>query len=115
MKYTGNCHCKKVTFEVEMEMKGVISCNCSYCAIKGLVLGFAPKTNFTLLSGEDNLVTYKFNKHVLDHMFCKDCGVQGFSFGVGPDGVMTAAINVRALQGVELDALEVTPFDGKSI
>ncbi len=114
MKYTGNCHCKKVTFEVDMEMKGIISCNCSYCSIKGLVLGFAPLSAFTLLSGEGNLTTYKFNKHVLDHPFCKDCGVQGFAFGNGPDGSPVAAINIRALNGVDLETLEITPFDGKS-
>lgn len=115
MKYTGSCHCKKVTFEVDMEMKGIISCNCSYCSIKGLLLGFAPRNDFKLLSGEENLTIYKFNKHVLDHPFCKDCGVQGFAFGDGPDGTSTAAINVRTLNGVDLDTLTITPFDGKSL
>lgn len=114
MKYTGNCHCKKVTFEVDMNMEGIISCNCSYCSIKGLLLGFAPRDNFTLLTGENNLTIYKFNKHVLDHPFCKDCGVQAFSFGDGPDGKPVVAINVRALNEVDLETLAPTPFDGKS-
>lgn len=114
MKYTGNCHCKKVTFEVDMNMEGIISCNCSYCSIKGLLLGFAQRDNFTLLTGENNLTIYKFNKHVLDHPFCKDCGTQAFSFGDGPDGKPVVAVNVRSLNEVNLDTLVVTPFDGKS-
>ncbi len=113
MKYTGNCHCKKVTFEVDMNMEGIISCNCSYCSIKGLWLGFAPSNNFTLLTGKENLTTYKFNKHVIDHTFCKDCGTQAFSFGVGPDGSSVVAINVRALNGVDLETLAITPFNGR--
>ena len=113
MKYTGNCHCKKVTFEVEMGLEGIISCNCSYCSIKGLWLGFTMPENFMILSGKDNLTTYKFNKHVIDHTFCKDCGTQAFSFGVNPEGKSVVAINVKALNGVNLDTLAVTPFNGR--
>ena len=115
MKYRGNCHCKNVSFEVDMEMTGIISCNCSYCSIKGLVLGFVPRSALTFLSGEENLTIYKFNKHVLDHPFCKDCGTQGFAFGDGPDGTSIAAINMRALDGVDLDTLPVTSSDGKTL
>ncbi len=115
MNYTGNCHCKKVTFEVKMSLEGIISCNCSYCSIKGLWLGFAPRDNFTLVSGEENLTTYKFNKHVIDHTFCKDCGVQSFSFGTGPDGNPVVAINVRSLNEVDLSTLQVTTFDGRNL
>ena len=115
MNYTGNCHCKKVTFEVEMSMEGIISCNCSYCSIKGLWLGFASPDTFKILSGEENLTTYKFNKHVIDHTFCKDCGTQAFSFGKGPDGSSVVAVNVKALNGVDLSTLQVTPYDGKNL
>jgi hypothetical protein len=34
--------------------------------------------------------------------------------GVGPDGKAVAAINVRCLEGVDLDALEVTHYDGRN-
>jgi hypothetical protein len=115
MNYTGGCHCGKVSFEVTMSMEGIISCNCSYCSIKGLWLGMVSRDAFTLVSGEKNLTTYKFNKHVIDHTFCKDCGVQAFSFGNGPDGNSVVAINVRTLNEVDLVTLVVTPFDGKKL
>lgn len=115
MNYTGSCHCKKVTFEVGMSMEGIISCNCSYCSVKAPLLGFVSRDKFKLLSGEENLITYTFNKHVIDHTFCKDCGVQAFSFGNGPDGSPVAAINVRTLHGVDLETLQVTPYDGKTV
>lgn len=114
MIYTGSCHCKKVTFTVDMELDKLIACNCSYCAIKGLVLGFAPRENLAILTGDDNLTTYKFNKHVINHTFCKDCGVQAFSFGKGPDGKESVAVNVRALHDIDLDTLTITPYDGRS-
>jgi hypothetical protein len=96
-------------------MEGIISCNCSFCSIKGLWLGFVPRSSFSFLSGEDNLTTYTFNKHVINHSFCKDCGVQAFSFGAQPDGSEVVAVNVRSLEGVDLGTLQVTPFDGKNL
>jgi hypothetical protein len=98
-----------------MDMEHVISCNCSYCSIKGLLLSFTQRDNFKLLSGEGYLTIYKFNKHVIDHTFCKDCGTQAFSYGSDPNGNAVVAVNVRALNEVDLDTLQVTKFDGKSI
>ncbi len=114
MKYTGACHCKKVSYEVQMEIDKAISCNCSHCQAKGLLLSFTTADKFTLLSGEDNLTSYKFNKEVIDHLFCKTCGVQAFSKGKDPEGNATVAINVRTLNGIETDDLEIMKVDGKS-
>lgn len=114
MKYTGACHCKKVSYEVELEIGKVISCNCSHCQIKGLLLSFAPARAFTLMSGADDLTSYRFNKKVIDHLFCKYCGVESFSRGKDKDGNDTVAINVRCLEGVDIEKLDVMLFDGKS-
>lgn len=81
--------------------------------MKGLLLAFVPTSAFELLSGEDALTEYRFNKKQIDHRFCSVCGVQPFGFGDGPHGPM-AAINMRCVDGVDLDTLPVTPFDGKS-
>ncbi len=114
MKYTGACHCKEVSFEVDLELGKVISCNCSHCEAKGLLLSFTTADKFTLLSPEENLTSYKFNKKVIDHLFCKTCGVQAFSRGKDPAGNDTVAINVRSLDGIEIDNLEIMKVDGKS-
>lgn len=112
--YTGGCHCKAVRYEVELELSGVISCNCSMCAKRGWLLAFAPASSFTLLSGEDNLTEYRFNKKQIQHLFCKTCGVASFGRGTDQEGNETISINVRCLDDVDLETLSVTPFDGKS-
>jgi hypothetical protein len=114
MKHTGGCHCGKVRYEVEMEIGKVIECNCSICSKKGYLLSFAPSTAFKLLSGENNLNDYQFNKHIVHHLFCKTCGIGSFSKGKGPDGTEMHAINVRCLDGVDLDKLDLMPYDGRS-
>jgi hypothetical protein len=112
--YEGGCHCGKVRYGVEMDLGGkVIACNCSMCGKKGTLLAFAPADAFELKSGEDNLTSYKFNKHVIDHLFCKTCGVTSFARGKKGDQPMVS-INTRCLDGVDVDKLDVQHFDGKS-
>lgn len=112
--YKGKCHCGAVQFEVDLDFEKVLKCNCSHCEVKGLLLRFVPSANFTLTKGESELTEYLFNKKFIHHLFCKHCGVEAFARGKGADGKETIAINVRALEGVDIDSLTLTPFDGKS-
>lgn len=114
-KYTGGCHCKAVRYEVEVDLGQTFTCNCSYCEAKGFILAFAPATNFTLLSGEDMLTEYRFNKKKIAHVFCKVCGVQSFGRGTDQAGNETVMINARCLEGVNLSTLQSGKFDGKSM
>jgi len=59
--YTGGCHCGKVRYEVTMDLKAGMTCNCSHCIKKGFILNFVPENQFKLLSGKDNLTEYRFN------------------------------------------------------
>jgi len=112
--YQGSCHCGKVRYEVTTDLASVIACNCSMCSRAGTLLTFVPAEQFKLLSGEDNLTNYKFNKHVIHHVFCSTCGIKSFARGVGQGGKEMRAINVRCLDGVDLDSLAIKKVDGKS-
>jgi hypothetical protein len=113
--YKGGCHCGKVTYEVTVDVsKPVLSCNCSMCGKKGTLLSFVPNDDFRLLSGEGSLTSYRFNRKVIDHLFCSTCGVTSFARGKKPDGTPMVAINTRCLHGVDVHKLSVTQFDGAS-
>lgn len=112
--YTGSCHCGDVRYEVKTDLATVISCNCSICSRTGSLLTFVPATQFKLLKGEDALTDYRFNTHVISHVFCKRCGIKSFAKGKMPNGDETRAINVRCLEGLDLDSLTPTKYDGKS-
>ncbi len=114
MMHQGSCHCGKVTFEVNGDVSNVIECNCSHCSRKGFILAFVPRDQFTLKTPEENLTTYKFNKHVIEHKFCSTCGAAPFAYGIDPKGNKSAAINVRCLPAVDLGTLNITKVDGKS-
>ena len=113
MVYRGGCHCGKVTIEVEGDISGAISCNCSICHKRGSLLWFAPHDKMKV-TGEAELTTYTFNKHVIKHRFCKTCGVLPFGEGVDPKGNKMAAINIRVLDGIELEKIPVNHYDGRS-
>jgi hypothetical protein len=114
-KHGGGCHCGRVRYEVETKLEPVVSCNCSICQKRGALLTFVPVAQFKLLSGESDLTDYQFNRKVVHHLFCKTCGIGAFGNGSGPNGEEMVAVNVRCLDDIDLDALSVTTFDGKSL
>ena len=114
-RHSGGCHCGRVRFEASVDLeKPVISCNCSMCGRAGTLLAFVPEADFSLLSGENALTDYLFNHKVIHHFFCKVCGIKPFGRGIGPGGAKTVAINTRCLDDLDLDALKVQKYDGKS-
>ena len=89
------------------------SCQCSRCGRLGSILAFAPQKNFELLSGEDRLTDFQF-KHVIDHLFCRVCGIEPFARGTTTDGHAMVAVNARGLDGVGPDELSPKKVDGRS-
>jgi len=113
-RYRGSCQCGAVQYEATVDLDHTVSCNCSRCGRLGSILAFTPPQNFTLLSGEDRLTEYLFNRHAIHHQFCKVCGIQPFARGSKPDGSVMYAVNARCLEGVEPDTLNPRKVDGRS-
>lgn len=113
--HKGGCHCGAVRYEAKVDLGApVISCNCSMCGRSGTFLTFVPAAQFTLLSGESSLTDYLFNKEKIHHLFCKVCGIKSFARGTNRDGSPMVAINTRCLDDVDLEALKINKYDGKS-
>lgn len=115
MIHRGSCHCGKVAFEVEGEIRGALACNCSICSRKGSLLWFVPREKLHLHTPEEAASTYTFNKHVIRHRFCPTCGIHPYGEGVDPTGNRMAAINIRCLEDVDLAAIPVQNFDGRAM
>ncbi len=112
--YTGSCHCGTVTYTVTADIENVMECNCSHCSRKAFLLMFVPAEQFNLISGEENLTEYRFNKKHIAHLFCKTCGVQCFGKGTSPEGNETVAVNVRTIPDLDLTTLTINKVDGKN-
>jgi hypothetical protein len=100
-----------VRFEVTAELDRVVECNCSICTRKAYLHLIVPRQQFRVLAGEDALSTYRFGTMTARHHFCRHCGVAGFYVPRShPDHI---DVNVRCLDGVDVAALRIEPFDGR--
>ena len=111
--HRGGCHCGRVTFEVEAPADiAADRCNCSICRMGGYLHMIVPTDDFNLLSGQDELVTYRFNSEIAAHHFCRVCGIKSFYVPRShPDGI---SVNTNCLVRDTIDSLTITPFDGEN-
>jgi hypothetical protein len=112
--YTGGCHCGRVRYRVTTDLARVLQCNCSICTKRGLLLTFVKGDAFELVADGGGQTDYQFHKHFIHHTFCPVCGVEAFAHATTPDGAPMYGVNVRCLDDVDLAALTLTPYDGKS-
>lgn len=73
----GACHCGAVRFRVRLcgELESARRCDCSYCGMRGAVVVSAAAEDLVVVSGQDDLFTYRFGSLVAEHHFCARCGI----------------------------------------
>ena len=78
---------------------------------RGYLHWFVPRDKLRLQApAESELTTYIFKSGKILHHFCPNCGCAPFIDR--PEGI---SVNARCLEGVDLAALKVTQFDGRSL
>jgi len=112
--YTGSCHCGKISFQVEGDIDSGLACNCSICSRRASLLWFVPRPRLTLETPESAAGTYTFHKHAIKHRFCPNCGIHVYGEATDPNGNAMAAINLRCIENLDIDAVPVHHHDGKS-
>ncbi|MCB2038929.1 MAG: GFA family protein, partial [Ottowia sp.] len=81
----------------------------------GALLWFVPRASLRLTTPEDAAATYLINRHIIRHRFCPTCGIHPYGEGVDPKGNAMAAVNLRCIEGLDLEAIPVRHFDGRSL
>ena len=109
--HKGGCHCGRVRFEVEAPADiEADRCNCSICRMTGYLHLIVSKRDFRLLSGDEELITYRFNSGIARHYFCRHCGVKSYYVPRShPTGI---SVNVNCLDPGTIRSLHERPFDG---
>lgn len=114
--YRASCMCKKVQFEVDVDLsKGTTRCNCTSC-VKRRWWGVMVKPgHLRPIAGESELV--KLGNSKGPGGFCKHCGIVAYSFGEAAewnDGDYYS-VNVATLDGLspeERAAIPIMYLDG---
>ena len=112
--HKGGCHCGAIKYEVDApEEIDAELCNCSICSMTSYLHLIVPKERFRLIEGQEALDTYTFNTGVAKHYFCRHCGIKSFYVPrSNPDGI---SVNVRCLEGIELDSIPVKRVFGSRL
>jgi hypothetical protein len=103
--YRGSCHCGRVRFEADADLDHVRVCDCSICRRRGALLHRVEPDRFRLQTPLDDLALYTFHTHTARDYFCKTCGILPFRRPRTAPGVWS--VNVRCLDGVDLDSVPV--------
>lgn len=103
--YHGSCHCKAVTFEVDLDLShGTGRCNCSYCRKVREWAAMVRPEHFRL-TGAENLTRYPAEPSRPNaSFFCSICGVR-------THGVLDIPEIGGAHVGVQIPALDDAPTE----
>ena len=82
------------------------------CTKKGIIHLIVEPSEFELVSGADELTSYRFNTGVAEHKFCRHCGIH--SFYTPRSDPNKVSVNVRCLDDVDLSTLKPRFFDGQN-
>jgi hypothetical protein len=109
--YHGSCHCGAIRFECELDLaKGTSRCNCSACTKGRFWKAIVMANSFRLNQGADALSNYQFGRHVIHHLFCKQCGIKPFGrANIKELGGEFYAVNVACLDDVMPEELAAAP------
>jgi hypothetical protein len=115
MAYEGSCHCGAIRFRFKGEpITGAMRCNCSICRRKNALMSpaYYPPADFELLSGTGDLTAYRFEPSMVNHYFCRHCGIYPFHDAV-EDPDLGYRVNLGCVDAIEdPHSLPVRVFDG---
>ena len=114
-EHTGRCHCGAVQFKVDLDLKKLMTCNCSICGRTGSIMAFVPGTALEQTAGQSEQTDYQFGAKKIHHLFCTTCGVQSYGYGQDGKSNYMYMINLNCLEGFDTSTLTVTEFDGASL
>lgn len=71
MSIMGSCHCGKVAFRIEGNIRPALTrCTCSFCAKRGTLYAYYEPDQFRLTTPEADSATYRWNTEKVAHNFC---------------------------------------------
>lgn len=122
--HRGSCHCGLVRFEVDATIDHVRVCDCSICHRRGALNFRVSTAALRLLSSWEALSVYEWGTKTAKDYFCPVCGILPFRRPSDPtpqelsEGVQLFdgwAVNVRCLEGVDVEALPIKRIHGSRL
>ncbi len=122
--HPGSCHCGRVRFEVDLELDHVRVCDCSICRKRGALIHRVAASQIRMLTPLEEMTLYQWHTLTAEDYFCPVCGILPFrrprvrtpSEKTGGGAEFTGwSVNVRCLEGVDLEAVPVKRVHGSRL
>ena len=108
--YRGSCHCGAVRFEVDLDCDHVRVCDCSLCRKRGALNHRVEPSDLRVLTPLEDMTLYQWHTRTAKDYFCPTCGILPFRRPRTAPHLWT--INVRCLDGLDLDSIPVERLKG---
>ncbi len=123
MTIKGSCHCGNINFEINGEIPEKLTrCTCSFCSKRGALYAYyqPDQFNFRALAEDDGI--YRWNTKLVEHHFCKHCGIPTFSNspafeldGTWDKKTRRIGVNARLFDDFDAASAPVSVIDGKNL
>lgn len=111
--YQGSCHCGNVRFEVDIDLDHVRICDCSLCRKRGALNHRVTESDIRLHTPLEEMTLYQWHTRTAKDYFCPNCGILPFRRPRTAPELWT--INVRCLDGVDLDSIPAKHVYGSQL
>lgn len=113
LTYKGACHCRKIRFEVDLELDHVRVCDCSICRKRGALNHRVEDSQLRISTPLEELCLYEWHTLTAKDYFCPVCGILPFRRPRDTDKIW--AVNIRCLDGVDLDSIPIKHIYGSRL
>ena len=96
-----------------MNLDHVRVCDCSICSMRGALNHRVEDSQLRIVRGLDDLCLYEWHTKSAKDYCCPTCGILPFSRPRDISGIW--AVNVRCLDGVELDSIPIKKVKGSNL
>ncbi|MBT4160024.1 MAG: GFA family protein [Gammaproteobacteria bacterium] len=112
--YRGSCHCGRVSFEIDADIDHARVCDCTVCRKRGALNFRIHEDDFRPLTPLNEMTLYQWHTKTAKDYFCPHCGILPFRQPrTGDSSIWT--INLRCLEGVDLDTLPIEHVYGSRL
>lgn len=122
--HPGACPCGRVRFEVTLDRDHVRACDCSICRRRGALIHRVEESQLRPLTPIAELTLYQWHTRTAEDYFCPVCGILPFrrprqrtrdEIAEGMPSFSGWSVNVRCLEGVDLDAIPLRRVHGSRL
>lgn len=123
MTIKGSCHCGKINFEINGEIPEELTrCTCSFCSKRGALYAYYQPSQFSFRTLPEGGGIYRWNTKLVEHHFCKYCGIPTFSDspafeldGTWDKKTRRIGVNARLFDDFDAASAPVCVIDGKNL